>query len=150
MRYAPINVKETMMTSTLTGSCLCGSVQYEVTGEAQRFYHCHCQRCRKATGTGHGSLIQVTPQTSITWIKGEELLGRYKVPEAERFYNCFCQKCGGPMPRVVPELDGVLIPAGSLDTSSPRPAQARIFWGSRAEWSCSDDLPVFSEYPPGV
>jgi len=139
-----------MMNSTLTGSCLCGSVQYEVTGEAQRFYHCHCQRCRKATGTGHGSLILVTPQTSVTWIKGEELLRRYKVPEAERFYNCFCQNCGGPMPRVTPELDGVLIPAGSLDTSSPLPAQARIFWGSRADWSCSDDLPVFSEYPPGV
>ena len=55
------------MPTTLKGSCLCGSVQYEMAGEAQRFYHCHCQRCRKATGTGHGSLILVTPATSITW-----------------------------------------------------------------------------------
>ena len=138
------------MTTTLTGSCLCGSVQYEVTGEIQRFYHCHCQRCRKATGTGHASNLLVTPHTSITWVKGEDLLARYKVPEAERFFNCFCKNCGGPMPRVVPELDGVLIPAGSLDTPSPLPAQARIFWDSRAEWSCTDDLPVFAEYPPRV
>lgn len=132
---------------TVKGSCLCGSVQYEVTGDVQRFYHCHCQRCRKASGTGHGSNLLMTPHTSLTWTKGAELLAKYKVPEAERFFNCFCQNCGGPMPRVVPELDGVLIPAGSLDTESPLSPQGRIFWDSRADWSCEDDLPVYSEYP---
>jgi hypothetical protein len=136
-----------MSKTTVKGSCLCGAVQYEVTGEAQRFYHCHCQRCRKSTGTGHASNLFISPQTSLTWLKGEALLSRYKVPDAERFYSCFCQQCGSPMPRVVPELDGVLIGAGSLDSDSPLPAQARIFWGSRAEWSCEDDLPVFDEYP---
>ena len=42
---------------TVKGGCLCGSVQYEVTGETKRFYHCHCERCRKATGTGHAVMI---------------------------------------------------------------------------------------------
>jgi len=136
------------MTTYLTGSCLCGTVKYEIKGEAQRFYHCHCQRCRKATGTGHGSMILITPLTCISWLEGEMLLARYKVPEAERFYNCFCSNCGSPMPRIVKELDGVLIPAGSLDTDSPLEVQARIFYDSRAEWSCSDNIPCFAEYPP--
>ena len=135
---------------TVKGSCLCGSVQYEVSGEAQRFYHCHCKRCRKATGTGHASNLLITPKTAISWTQGEDYLMRYKVPEAERFFNCFCKQCGSPMPRVVPELDGVLIAAGSLDSDPPFPPQAHIFWDSRAKWSCSDDLPVYSEYPPGV
>jgi len=52
------------------------------------------------------------------------------------------------MPRVVPELDGVLIPAGSLDTQPPVSPQGRTFWGSRVEWSCEDALPVYAEYPP--
>jgi len=143
-----IDQEYTMKNTTVKGSCLCGSVRYEVTGEARRFYHCHCGRCRKATGTGHASNMFITPKTSITWTQGEAMLGRYKMPEAERFYSCFCKQCGSPMPRVIPELDVVLIPAGSLDTPSPVPPQARIFWDSRAEWSCSDDLPVFSEYPP--
>jgi hypothetical protein len=70
------------------------------------------------------------------------------VPEAKRFRNCFCPQCGSPMPRVIPELDGVLIPAGSLDEEPPVRPQARIFWDSRAQWSCSgDDLPVYPEYP---
>jgi len=133
----------------IDGSCLCGSVHYQISGAVERFYHCHCQRCRKATGSGHASNILVSPESSISWLKGEKLLGRYKVPEAERFYNCFCTRCGSPMPRTVPELDAVLIPAGSLNSEPPVHPQARIFWGSRAEWSCSgDDIPVFAEYPP--
>jgi hypothetical protein len=50
---------------------------------------------------------------------------------------------------VVPELELVVIPAGSLDSAPPLAPQARIFWDSRADWSCAaGDLPVFAEYPP--
>ena len=137
-----------MKSSKVSGSCLCGSVIYEVTGETIRFSHCHCQRCRKATGTGHATNLLLTPVTGITWLKGESLLQCYKVPEAERFYNCFCKRCGSPMPRTVPEIDAVLIPAGSLDTEPPVQPQQHIFWNSRAEWSCgTNGLPVFPEYP---
>jgi hypothetical protein len=137
-----------MENTNIGGSCLCGSVRYEISGEAQRFYHCHCQRCRKATGTGHASNLFVIPESCLTWVVGEELLKRYKVPDAERFYNCFCSQCGSPMPRVVPELEGVLIPAGTLDAEPPIQPGARIFWDSRAQWSCSNDgIPMFPEYP---
>ena len=145
----PMDLEESFMPDVnLTGGCLCGSVQYEISGEAQRFYHCHCQRCRRTTGTGHASNLLVTPADSLTWLAGEDLLRRYKVPEAERFYNCFCSQCGSPMPRVVPELDAVIIPAGSLDAEPPIQPHARIFWESRVAWSCTgDDIPVFPEYP---
>ena len=133
----------------LTGSCLCGSVQYEINGEAQWFYHCHCQRCRKTTGTGHASNLLVTPESSLGWKSGEALLRRYKVPEAERFYNCFCSQCGSPMPRVVPELGAVVIPAGTLNEEPPIQPGARIFQDSKVQWSCTgDDLPAYEGYPP--
>lgn len=132
---------------TIKGSCLCGAVQYEITGDPKRFYHCHCQRCRKATGTGHATNIMVKAE-SLKWLKGEELLKRYDVPEAERFYNYFCTQCGSPMPREVPELGMVLIAAGSIDNELSIKPEGRIFWDSRAEWSCAGDgLAVFPEYP---
>lgn len=137
-----------MSECTLDGSCLCGAVTFRLQGEVQRFYHCHCQRCRKTTGTGHASNLFVTPESSLTWLSGEDRLRRFKVPDAERFFNCFCGECGSPMPRVVHELGGVLIPAGSLNGEPPINPQARIFWESRAGWSCADDLPQFAEYPP--
>jgi hypothetical protein len=137
-----------MTQTTLRGSCLCGAVQYEIIGDPQRFYHCHCSRCRKASGTGHASNLLMRPG-SIKWIKGEELIKIYKVPEAKRFSRHFCTVCGGPVPRYVPEMGSVVVPAGSLDGEPPIEPQARIFWDSRVNWSCSDDgMPVYPEYPP--
>ncbi|MFQ5642310.1 MAG: GFA family protein [Thiogranum sp.] len=133
----------------LTGSCLCGAVRYEINGAVERFYHCHCQRCRRTTGTGHATNLLVRPESSLTWTQGEELLRRYRVPEAERFYNCFCSQCGSPMPRLVPQLEGVVIPAGTLNEEPPVKPQARIFQNSRTAWSCSgDNLPTWPEYQP--
>ena len=76
-----------MSEQTLTGSCLCGAVTYTVIGEPQRFYHCYCGRCRKATGTGHATNLFVAGQ--LTWDSGETLITSDKVPEAARFANCF-------------------------------------------------------------
>ena len=132
---------------SVNGGCLCGSVRYAVTGEPKKFYHCYCKRCRKATGTGHASNLMMM-NAELVFTQGEGMVKRYKVPEAERFSRQFCATCGSPVARVVPELDAVVIPAGSLDDETPIKPQARIFWDSRAEWSCeADDLPKFAEYP---
>lgn len=132
---------------TLKGSCLCGAVDYEVTGEPAKFYHCHCKRCRKSSGTGHASNIMMT-DGRLVFTRGEEHLRRFKVPEAKRFARQFCVNCGSPVARDVPEIMAVVIPAGSLDCDAPIHPQARIFWDSRAEWSCGeDDLPRYAEYP---
>ena len=135
-----------MTEKTLHGSCLCGAVRYTATGEAQRFYHCHCSRCRKASGTGHASNLFV--KGALTWESGEDQVRTFKVPEAERFTNTFCKICGGRVPRFVEEYGVVFIPAGSLDDEPDLGPQARIFKGSRTAWSCDGSpLPEFDEYP---
>ncbi|MHB1083401.1 MAG: GFA family protein [Thiobacillus sp.] len=132
---------------TLTGSCLCGAVHYEVTGEPKMFYHCHCSRCRKSTGTGHATNLMLT-NAQLVFTQGESHLKRHKVPEAERFTRQFCDQCGSPVARFVPEIDAVVVPAGSLDSEIAIKPQARIFWDSRVAWSCDNTtLPQFSEYP---
>ncbi len=134
----------------LEGSCLCGSVAYEInadtTEQKPKFFHCHCQRCRKASGTGHASLI-ITFDSTLEWKKGGDCLSHYKVPEAKRFATCFCKHCGGALPRYDVKTARAVIPAGSLDHEPDIKPEARIFWDSRAEWSCEDDLPAFAEYP---
>lgn len=136
-----------MTQTTLIGGCLCGTVRYEVIGEPAKFYHCHCSRCRKSTGTGHATNMLIT-DAQIRYTQGEEQVKRYKVPESERFTRVFCPECGAPVARYVQELDAVVIPAGSLDEEPPIKPQARIFWDSRSSWSCTDDvLPTFAELP---
>lgn len=135
-----------MNAHSLSGSCLCGAVSYVATGEEQRFYHCHCSRCRKASGTGHASNLFL--QGTLTWNSGQDRVRSYKLPEAERFTNTFCEVCGSRMPRFIEQLGMVFIPAGSLDEEPQISPQARIFGGSRAAWSCDESkLPGFDEYP---
>ena len=136
-----------MSTAEFKGSCICGSITYEIRGEPRGFFHCHCSRCRKSSGTGHASNIILKPE-SAEWTAGKELLGSYKVPEAQRFRTVFCTRCGSPMPRVASDLSIAVIPAGSLDTDPSLAPTARIMWGSRAGWSCeTGDIPTWPEYP---
>jgi len=132
----------------LSGSCLCGSVAYEIKGTSKFFFHCHCSRCRKATGTGHASNIIMQPE-SVTWTAGENLLKSYKVPEAKRFMTTFCTNCGSLMPRLAPDNSIAVVPAGTLDCDPDIRPQARIMSGSRAAWSCDGSkLQDFDTYPP--
>jgi hypothetical protein len=137
-----------MAERTLRGSCLCGTVTFEVTGEERRFYHCHCKRCRKATGTGHASNLFLQPG-KLTVHSGADLIRSFKPADATRFTNYFCGGCGGRVPRQIPGTDMVMVPAGSLDDEPQLKPQARIFKDSRASWSCEGDgLPAFSEDAP--
>ena len=136
-----------MSQSSLSGSCLCGSVRYEITGDAKAFNHCHCRRCRKASGTGHASNIILKPDAA-DWLSGEELIKSFKVLDAERFRTVFCSNCGSPLPRIAPDLSLAVVPAGSLDRSPDIDPTARIFWESRADWSYdAGDIPVWPAYP---
>ena len=137
-----------MTQTTLKGSCLCGAVKYEATGEPKRFYHCHCSRCRKATGSAHASNLFLQP-AALKWLSGEAQIRSFKVPEAQRFTNSFCATCGSRLPRQAKDTDIVMIPCGSLNDEAPLKPQARVFSGSRASWSCAgDELPVYPEYAP--
>jgi hypothetical protein len=135
-----------MSTATLSGSCLCGDVAYEVTGDIQAFYHCHCRRCRKVTGTGHASNLLVKAD-EVTWTRGGDRIRRYDVPGAKRFASVFCERCGSYLPRLSSGAGLVMVPAGSLDHDPPVAPDARIFSASRADWSCSDGLPAWDAYP---
>ncbi len=133
---------------TLSGSCLCGDVSYEAAGNAQDFFHCHCSRCRKATGTGHASNIIMAP-ANLTWLSGEDQVESYKVRDAKFFINTFCRTCGGRVPRFSEEHNLAVIPAGSLDVEPGVVPTARIFKSAGTAWSCdATDLPEFEKYPP--
>ena len=136
-----------MSSENYSGSCICGSIRYEISGEFRFFFHCHCGRCRKSTGTAHASNVILKPDT-VAWTEGEELIGTFKVPDAKHFYTAFCKNCGSPMPRISPDQSVAAIPAGTLDTSPDLKPTARIFYASRTGWSCdAGELPTWDEYP---
>jgi hypothetical protein len=132
------------------GSCLCGSVAYEIGGQvAGPIVNCHCSRCRKARSAAHASNLFVE-LARFRWLRGEELAESYKVPEAQRFTQVFCRTCGSSVPRADASRGIAVVPAGSLDDDPGAREELHIFVGSKAPWyEISDALPRHHEYAPG-
>ncbi len=132
--------------NSATGSCLCGRVAYAIgEGPALALYHCHCSRCRKARAAAHttNTFVDVA---RFSWLRGQDALRSFKVPEADRFTQAFCSACGSGMPLVRP--DRAVIPAATLDTPIIPAEQRHIFVGSKASWfEITDSSPQHLEYP---
>src|SRR5206468_4227360 len=126
----------------LRGSGLCGGVAYEIGGPvAGPIANCHCSRCRKARAAAHASNLFVQ-LPDFRWLRGEELVVSYKVPEAERFTQAFCRTCGAKVPHLNAARGRVVVPAGSLDDDPGAREELHIFVGSKAPWyEIADDLP---------
>jgi hypothetical protein len=126
----------------ITGSCLCGAVAYEVATPFAHFRHCHCSRCRKATGASHATNALVAPE-AFRWIRGEAELARFDLPEAKSFATAFCRRCGAPMPHLTRSGRSVIVPGGSFDADPGERPSSHAFWSSRAPWIDSPNgLPI--------
>src|ERR1700753_2134012 len=127
---------------TVKGSCLCGEVAFEIDPPFDRFVHCHCSRCRKATGTAHASNI-VVKAAALRWLRGDELVARYDLQTARSFATCFCRRCGAPLPHLTRSGREAIIPAGSVDDPLNQQPEKHFHWSSRAGWySPGADLPT--------
>jgi hypothetical protein len=132
----------------VTGSCLCGSVHYEITGNIGLFQYCGCSRCRKFTGSAFAANLLVAP-ADFRWLQGEERVGRFELREAKRFSTAFCTRCGSSLPWLTQTGNVVIVPAGTLDGDPLiRPSQ-NIFCASRSVWYTDPaSLPEYDELPP--
>jgi len=129
-----------------TGSCLCGQVSYELTGEFKKFFLCHCSRCRKTSGTSHCANL-FAPGAELTWTSGAEHIRFYRHPDSN-FARAFCQTCGSNVPIDAKARGLVVVPAGSLDSDLDIKAQANIFMGSKGNWDVDlNQAPCFDAMP---
>ncbi|MCM5557627.1 GFA family protein [Pleomorphomonas sp. JP5] len=120
------------MPAITSGSCQCGAVQFQVSGEFEAFFLCHCQRCRKDTGSAHAANL-FSATAKLNWVSGRESIRSYRVPES-RHEKSFCVTCGSAVPTVSAEGSLLVVPAGSLDSTIDIRPNAHICCSSRAEW----------------
>ena len=131
------------------GSCLCGAVKYHVTEPFRVAYNCHCSRCRHGRAAAHAS-NGFTSFDGVHFVKGEDHLKTYKVPDARYFTQVFCDVCGSLMPRLDAERKIAVIPLGGLDDDPGIKPGEHIFVAHKAGWhDITDDLPTHDEDPPG-
>lgn len=132
------------------GSCLCGSVRFEMTGKPFRVNHCHCSRCRKARGTANATNLLIALD-GLRYTKGEELLTFYEVPDARTFAHVFCRVCGASMPRLDQARAIAIVPMGAFDDDPGARPERHIFTESKAAWDqITDELPRFPGAAPSL
>lgn len=109
-----------------TGSCLCGSVTYELAEEPTSYGACHCGMCRKFSG---GIELGIQVMSDGVKFKPTETLAIYESSDwAERG---FCVGCGSSIfwrLTTEGEMEGMFsIAAGTLDDMSGLKFEAEVY-----------------------
>ena len=126
------------------GSCLCGSVRYEVLGKLPRIVHCHCRMCRKAHGAAFGSYSEVRAE-DFRIVSGEDDIEAYESSAGVR--RTFCRKCGSTLQFLTAKRPAMVdLAVGTLDDDPGVKPAHHIFVGSKAPWfDITDGLPQYTE-----
>lgn len=96
---------------TYSGSCFCGAVRLEVSGEPEGMGYCHCSSCRSWSGGPVNAFSLWKPET-VKVTAGQEHLATFaKTAMSERQY---CAKCGGHLMTNHPGLGLVDVFAATL------------------------------------
>jgi len=127
------------------GSCLCGQVQFEITGEISDIVFCHCSLCRKAQGSAFATNGNVNSR-EFNFIQGANNLTQYESQSGHSKY--FCKTCGSPVMSLNDKMTDVIrIRLGSIENDITERPDCHIFTDSKANWeNISDDLPQYKEY----
>lgn len=114
------------MTMRLSGGCNCGQVRYELDGEPIRVGLCHCETCRKGSGSAF-SFFGIWPMASAK-ISGE--LGCW---QSRAGGERFCPRCGSPLFCWAEGSDAIEIKLGTLDGGPSALLPAYELWTIRRE-----------------
>ena len=131
--------------SSLTGSCACGTVQFEVELPFRTVGYCHCKRCQKRSGTAW-SLNGTAPAGAFTLVSGADAIRTWRPPDGRP--KSFCEHCGGHV--YSGELDGdglVGVRLGAVDGDPGMRPRWHQWLESAPDWEPipDDGLPRFAQ-----
>jgi hypothetical protein len=124
--------------------CLCGGVRFEVDPPFIRASHCHCDRCRKHSGTAVCTQARVRKE-QFRRLQGEELIKVHG--KGEGAVKAFCVNCGSSLfGGDWPEGPQVSIRMGAFDDDPGIRPQFHTYVDCRPPWDeITDQLPQYRE-----
>ena len=127
----------------ISGSCLCGKIEYEISGQVGDVVHCHCQTCRKAHGSAFSSVASVD-DNEFTLI-GRDFLSFFESSPGKKRY--FCSNCGTQIYAKREGTKHLILRLGSLDDDPTSKEKNHIWVSQKATWySINSRLPVCQEF----
>ncbi len=113
------------------GSCLCGSITFEVGGFGDQAANCHCTMCRKFHGAAYGTLVSVS---GLRWLSGKELLKDYVGVNGT--VRSFCTDCGSSVGFRLKDssIENIELAISLFNDEIPVKIDAQIYTHYKANW----------------
>jgi hypothetical protein len=130
------------------GQCLCGDVQFTLKRVVGPFELCHCNRCRRVSGSAFMAAVGVR-RDDFAWVRGRDRIRTFDAPllkEPPPYRVCFCSQCGSPVPDPESNEPWFEVPAGLLEGPLDLHPDKHIFIEHKSCWfEITDDLPQYDE-----
>ncbi len=131
-----------------SGGCMCGAVRYEASGDPVRMVNCHCDTCRKITGSAFATNIFMKAE-DVTVTQGETTVFEHGADSGNRLNKEFCPTCGSQIFSYRldgPPLRGIKV--GSIDDAGFVQPTANLYATRALHFThISDDLINYDEMP---
>ena len=111
---------------------MCGTVEFDIAVKTLKLYQCHCEQCRKQSGTA-SSCGSVVKSDQFSWLSGQNNISKWVKDTG--FTSHFCSTCGSPVPNAFRGMPYYWLPVGLLETDNAE-IVANLFvceavtWGS--------------------
>lgn len=123
------------MAINLTGSCMCGAVQYEITKRSRLIVNCHCTICRKANGSAYSTYASIL-ESSFSIVKGADSIQSYAL--GEKGEKHFCGVCGSPIFNKNRKYPGFyMVHYGSMNIPNDVVPSVNVFFDDKLPGVCS-------------
>jgi len=129
----------------VTGRCLCGHVTWRYDGDVGPASYCHCEDCRRCTGSAFNVGVRVEV-ARLRILRGTVATFSKPADSGTVLTRGFCPTCGSPLYTISPAHPAfIYVKAGSFDDSAVV-APGHQSWTDRAvAWGRIDPaLPAFA------
>lgn len=135
------------MTKKFTGKCLCGAVTYAADGPPIVVAQCHCEECRRLSGTGHtiGAMFH-SDAVTISGNLGEYC---YSSDKNSKVTKAFCAQCGSPIYGKNTRMpDHITLTLGTMDDADGLAVEVVVFERDKPHWDqLGKDVVSFATQP---
>ena len=127
------------------GSCLCGSITFELSAEPTGLTYCHCVSCRKARGTAF-AVNAAIDRADVSLEDSAATLREFESSPGKM--RAFCSRCGSPVFAYSTARPDVLrMRMGLIDTPFAGRPEQHIWVSQMPEWdTICDDVPRFERF----
>jgi hypothetical protein len=132
----------------IKGSCLCGAVSYQATGEPVFTGLCHCRTCQKGSGSAFNAVLGL--QADNLTVIGTLTTFEGRGDSGNATFRRFCPACGSPVLSEAAIMAGiVMVAAGTLDDPSWVKPSVQIYCDSAQPWvDLGGGMMSFAKMPP--